>query len=70
MRLTSDTDVFYYDALNEVGFHMHEESNGRCTFMKNTGRQITPISEEEFIKAVNEQCHLNGINADSYFTFK
>ena len=69
MHVMSETDVYYIDSLNDVAYHMHEQSNGDCVYMKNTGRQISPISEQEFIKAVNEKCQ-GAIGSDSYYSFR
>ena len=69
MRLENETDVYYIDSLNDIAYHMHEQSNGDCVYMKNTGRQISPISEQEFIKAVNEKCQ-GSIGSDSYYSFR
>ena len=69
MRLENETDVYYIDSLNDIAYHMHEQSTGDCVYMKNTGRQISPISEQEFIKAVNEKCQ-GSIGSDSYYSFR
>ena len=69
MNICNETDVFYYDCDKEIGYHMHEHSNGRCIFMKHTGKQITPISEEDFMKAINRQT-VSSIGAESYYEFK
>ena len=69
MEMTSDVDAFYFDSLNNVGYHMHVTTNGSYIFMKNDGKKISPITEEEFINAVNNDCYGNSIGADSYYIF-
>lgn len=66
MKLTNESDVFYYDSLLETGYHMHEKNNGEEIFMKNTGKQIRFISEEKFFNEINKN-HVSGSTADTYY---
>ena len=68
MRINNDSDVFYYDGENKIGYHMHECSNGKCVFMMNTGKKISYISEEDFLEAVENKCYCASIGPDSYYT--
>lgn len=70
LSIALETDDYYWDALKGIGYHIHKEQSGNCIFMKNTGKRIIPISEEEFIDAVNNKCFGCCISADSYYTFR
>lgn len=69
MNACNETDVFYYDCDKEIGYHMHVHSNGRCIYMKHTGKQIVPISEEDFVKSINGQA-VSSIGSENYYEFK
>lgn len=67
MKLTNESDVFYYDSLHETGYHMHEKNNGYDVFMKNTGKLIRFITVVEFLNEINKS-YVNGSTADTYYT--
>lgn len=66
MELTNEHDVFYYDSLHQTGYHMHEKNNGDDVFMKNTGKLIRIITEEEFFNEINKS-YVSGSTADTYY---
>lgn len=66
MKLTNEQDVFYYDSLHETGYHMHEKNNGNEVFMKNKGKQIRFLTEEEFFNEINKS-YVSGSTADTYY---
>lgn len=66
MKLTNESDVFYYDSLHETGYHMHEKNNGDEVFMKNTGKAIRFLTEEEFFNEINKS-YVSGSTVDTYY---
>lgn len=66
MKLTNESDVFYYDSLHETGYHMHEKNNGDEVFMKNTGKLIRFITEKDFFNEINKS-YVSGSTADTYY---
>lgn len=68
MKLTNESDVFYYDILHAKGYHMHEKNNGDDVFMKKTGKLIRFITEKEFFNEINKS-YVSGSTADTYYEF-
>lgn len=66
MKQTNESDVFYYDSLHETGYHMHEKNNGDEVFMKNTGKLIRFLTEEEFFNEINKS-YVSGSTAETYY---
>ena len=62
-----EENAYYWDALNDTGYHVHVLPNGKKICMKAKGLQVRVISEEEFIDAVNEKCYGNAISANNYY---
>ena len=63
----NDNNAYYWDALNDTGYHVHVLPNGKKICMKAKGLQVRVISEEDFIDAVNEKCCGNAISANNYY---
>lgn len=68
MLKANETDVYYWDALNDRGYHMHLLINGKAVCMKLTGRRIKRITEDEFVNAVNKDCYQVSIGDDSFYS--
>lgn len=66
MKLTNESDVFYYDSLHTIGYHAHEKNNGDVEFMKNTGKLIRFITVVEFLNEINKS-YVSGSTADTYY---
>lgn len=66
MKLTNESDVFYYDSLHTTGYHAHEKNNGDVVFMKNTGKLIRFITVVEFLNEINKS-YVSGSTADTYY---
>lgn len=66
MKLTNESDFFYYDSLHAIGYHTHERNNGDVVFMKNTGKLIRFITVEEFLNEINKS-YVSGSTADTYY---
>ena len=62
-----EENAYYWDALNDTGYHVHVLPNGKKICMKAKGLQVRVISEEEFIDAVNDKCCGNAISANNYY---
>lgn len=62
-----EENAYYWDALNDTGYHVHVLPNGKLVCMKAKDMQIRVISEKEFIDAVNDKCYGNAISENSYY---
>ncbi len=67
MKAFNENDAYYYDSVNDNAYHAHLGNNDRFLFMKNNGKTIARISEEDFVEAVNHKCYGNSISSDAYF---
>lgn len=67
LEIEKEENAYYWDALNDTGYHVHVLPNGKKICMKAKGLQVRVISEEEFIDAVNEKCCGNAISANNYY---
>ena len=67
MLKVNETDMYYWDALNDNGYHMHLLTDGRVVCMKQENGHIERITEDKFINAVNNDCHLCSIGEDSFY---
>ena len=63
-----ETDVFYWDAMNDKGYHMHILDDYTFVCFRQTDRGEMVITAEEFENAVNTKCHLNSIGGNSYYS--
>lgn len=63
-----ESDAYYFDPQTGHAYHLHHfHDTGDVACMKNTGKTIRKISENEFTEAVNGKCFGNSINANSYY---
>lgn len=67
MIKANETDVYYWDGLNDRGYHMHLLINGKAVCMKLAGKRIERITEDDFTNAVNNDCHLGSIGEDGFY---
>lgn len=63
----NESNSYYFDALNEVGYHIHINECNEPKFFKNTKKTIRCISEKEFISAINSKCHGHSISENTYY---
>lgn len=62
----NESNYYYFDALNEIAYHIHINEHNEPKFFKNTGKTIRTIDEKTFIYAVNYKCNTS-INENSYY---
>lgn len=62
-----EENIYYWDALNDNGYHLHVFPNGKILCMKLMRKTIKVISQEEFIYAVNFKCYLNNVSEEYYY---
>ena len=62
-----EANIYYWDALNDNGYHLHVFPSGKILCMKSMRKTIKVISEEEFINAVNYKCYAVNISEESYY---
>ena len=67
LSFNDEENIYYWDALNDNGYHLHVFQNGKVLCMKSMRKIIKVISKEEFINAVNYKCYLNNISEESYY---
>lgn len=67
LSFNDEENIYYWDALNDNGYHLHVFQNGKILCMKSMRKTIKVISKEEFIDAVNYKCYLNNISEESYY---
>jgi len=68
MIKANETDVYYWDGLNDRGYHMHLLINGKAVCMKLAGKHIERITEDDFTNAVNNDCYLCSIGEDGFYS--
>lgn len=62
-----EENAYYWDALNDVAYHVHVLMDGTSVCMKAENKQIQVIDEKEFIEAVNNKCYGNSISENNYY---
>lgn len=63
----NEENAYYWDALNDTGYHIHILPNGKTVCMKAKNKHIEVISEQEFMVAVNGKCYGNAISENNYY---
>lgn len=63
----NEENIYYWDALNDNGYHLHVFPNGKILCMKLMRKTIKVISKEEFIHAINFKCYLNNVSEEYYY---
>lgn len=64
----NENNVFYWDALNDNGYHIHIFNDGSFVCFKQTRKMAKVITGEEFEYAVNYKCYGNSIGEESYYS--
>lgn len=67
LSFENENNIYYWDALNDNGYHLHVFPNGKILCMKLMRKTIKVISKEEFINAVNYKCYLNNVSEEYYY---
>ena len=67
IKRMGEADLYFDDQMNGVKYHMHENVSD-YVYMKHTGKQITPITEEEFAQAAITD-YVASIGPECYYTF-
>lgn len=67
LSFDKEENIYYWDALNDNGYHLHVFPNGKILCMKLIRKTIKVISKEEFIYAVNFKCYLNNVSEEYYY---
>lgn len=67
LSFENEENIYYWDALNDNGYHLHVFPNGKILCMKSMRKTIKVISKEEFIDAVNFKCYLNDVSEEYYY---
>lgn len=63
-----EENAYYWDAMNDVAYHVHVLMDGIPVCMKAENKQIQVISDGEFIDAVNNKCYGNFISENNYYS--
>ena len=67
LRSENENDAYYYDALNETGYHVHVDDNFKpVSFVRRTKDALSKIDEQEFVSGVNGACG-NAVSANNYY---
>lgn len=67
LSFDKEENIYYWDALNDNGYHLHVFPNGKILCMKSIRKTIKVISKEDFIYAVNFKCYLNNVSEEYYY---
>lgn len=67
LSFDKEENIYYWDALNDNGYHLHVFPNGKILCMKSMRKTIKVISKEDFIYAVNFKCYLNNVSEEYYY---
>lgn len=63
----NENNVFYWDSVNDNGYHIHIFNNGSFVCFKQTRTMAKVITAEEFESAVNYKCYGHSICEESYY---
>lgn len=67
LSFDKEENIYYWDALNDNGYHLHVFPNGKILCMKSMRKTIKVISKEDFIYAINFKCYLNNVSEEYYY---
>ena len=62
-----EENAYYWDALNDIGYHVHILPNGKTVCMKAKDKHIKVISEQDFMEAINN-IYGNSISENNYYS--
>ncbi len=65
-----ESDVYYWDSLNDRGYHIHLLTDGSYICFKQTPRRTEVISPKAFEDAVNKTCCFPSCEEEYYSSFK
>ena len=64
----NESNVYYWDALNDRGYQLHINDDGTFACFKSTKKTLKVITAAEFEHAVNYECYLNSISEDNFYS--
>ena len=65
-----ESDVYYWDSLNDRGYHIHLLTDGSYICFKQTPRRTEVISPKAFEEEVNKTCCFPSCEEAYYNSFK
>ena len=65
-----ESDVYYWDSLNDRGYHIHLLTDGSYSCFKQTPRRTEVISPKAFEEEVNKTCCFPSCEEAYYNSFK
>ena len=66
----NENNAYYWDSLNDRGYHMHILTDGSYICFKQTPRRTEVISPEVFEEEVNKTCCFPSCEEAYYSSFK
>lgn len=63
------SDLYYWDYLRKIGFHIHRTLYNNLVAMKRTKKMIQKIPLHEFLDHYNKHNTINNVSADCFFYF-
>ena len=67
LNQSNEENAYYWDALNDKGYHVHLFPDGSVACMMKNNTSIERISIAAFINAVNNNCYGNSISENTYY---
>ena len=67
LNQSNEENAYYWDALNDKGYHVHLFPDGSVACMMKNNTSIERISIAAFITAVNNKCYGNSISENTYY---
>lgn len=67
LNQSNEENAYYWDALNDKGYHVHLFPDGSVACMVKNNTSIERISIAAFINAVNNKCYGNSISENTYY---
>lgn len=67
LNQSNEENAYYWDALNNKGYHVHLFPDGSVACMMKNNTTIERISIAAFINAVNKKCYGNSISENTYY---
>lgn len=67
LNQSNEENAYYWDALNDKGYHVHLFPDGSVACMMKNNTSIERISIAAFINAVNNKCYGNSISENTYY---
>lgn len=67
LNQSNEENAYYWDALNDKGYHVHLFPDGSVACMMKNNTTIERISIAAFINAVNNKCFGNSISENTYY---